>query len=222
MSMADYQFPDPNTALLSPNGLLAVGGDLSPGRLLAAYRQGIFPWFNPGEPILWWSPDPRAVLFLDQLKISRSLAKFIRQNVCEDIGQDIRHDQLQVTFNHDFNQVIGGCATARKDTWITPEMITAYTSLHQLGHAHSVEVWQQDKLVGGLYGVRVGKVFCGESMFSLVSNASKVAMVHLVARLKTAGCVLIDCQLANPHLMSLGATTIPRAQFIALLTGQFR
>jgi leucyl/phenylalanyl-tRNA--protein transferase len=205
-----YRFPDPNTALLSPNGLLAIGGDLAPERLLAAYRQGIFPWFNEGEPIHWWSPDPRAVLWLENFRISRSLAKLIRQK------------RLQVTFNQAFTAVIKSCAAMRKETgtWITVDMISAYTQLHLLGHAHSVEVWQENELVGGLYGIAVGKVFCGESMFSKVSNASKVAMAYLVDRLKANGFILIDCQLPNPHLLSLGATTIARQEFLGYLSAK--
>jgi leucyl/phenylalanyl-tRNA--protein transferase len=207
-SMPPYQFPDPNAALTSPNGLLAIGGDLSPDRLIAAYAQGIFPWFNEGEEIMWWSPDPRAVLFLDDLKISRSLAKILRKEL------------FQVTFDQNFPAVIQQCATTRKQTvgtWITAEMIEAYCELHKRGIAHSVEVWQQDALVGGLYGIGMGRIFCGESMFSKHSNASKVALVYLVNKLKQHDFLLIDCQLPNPHLMSLGATTIPRQQFLKLL-----
>lgn len=181
---------------------------MTPKRLIAAYQQGIFPWYNEGDPIMWWSPDPRAVLFLDQLKISRSLNKII----CKEI--------FQITFDQNFATVIRQCAEMRKTTigtWISEEMIEAYCALHYQGFAHSVEVWQQDQIVGGLYGVTVGKIFCGESMFSKVSNASKVALVHLVERLKQQDFLLIDCQMPTKHLMSLGATTIPREEFLKLL-----
>ncbi len=206
--MTDYEFPDPQTALINPNGLLAVGGDLSPERLIAAYSQGIFPWFNEGEAIMWWSPDPRAVLFLDELKISRSLTKVLRKGL------------FKLSFDRDFPAVIQQCAELRKastGTWITREMIEAYCELHKRGIAHSVEVWQQNELVGGLYGLKVGKVFCGESMFSKVSNASKVGLIYLVNKLKQQDFILIDCQMPNPHLLSLGATTIPRQEFLNLL-----
>jgi len=206
--LTDYEFPDPQTALINPNGLLAVGGDLSPERLIAAYSQGIFPWFNEGEAIMWWSPDPRAVLFLDELKISRSLTKVLRKGL------------FKLSFDRDFPAVIQQCAELRKastGTWITREMIEAYCELHKRGIAHSVEVWQQNELVGGLYGLKVGKVFCGESMFSKVSNASKVGLIYLVNKLKQQDFILIDCQMPNPHLLSLGATTIPRQEFLNLL-----
>ena len=206
--MTDYEFPDPQTALINPNGLLAVGGDLSPERLIAAYSQGIFPWFNEGEAIMWWSPDPRAVLFLDELKISRSLTKVLRKGL------------FKLSFDRDFAAVIQQCAELRKastGTWITREMIEAYCELHKRGIAHSVEVWQHNELVGGLYGLKVGKVFCGESMFSKVSNASKVGLIYLVNKLKQQDFILIDCQMPNPHLLSLGATTIPRQAFLNLL-----
>jgi len=206
--LTDYEFPDPQTALVDPNGLLAVGGDLSPERLIAAYSQGIFPWFNEGEDIMWWSPDPRAVLFLDDLKISRSLTKVLRKGL------------FKLTFDQDFPAVIQQCAELRKNgagTWITAEMIEAYCELHRQGIAHSVEVWQQNELVGGLYGLSIGKVFCGESMFSKVSNASKVGLIYLVTKLKQRDFILIDCQMPNPHLLNLGATTIPRQEFLNLL-----
>ncbi|MDF2868244.1 MAG: leucyl/phenylalanyl-tRNA--protein transferase [Gammaproteobacteria bacterium] len=207
-TLTDYEFPDPQTALVDPNGLLAVGGDLSPERLIAAYSQGIFPWFNEGEDIMWWSPDPRAVLFLDDLKISRSLTKVLRKGL------------FKLTFDQDFPAVIQQCAELRKNgagTWITAEMIEAYCELHRQGIAHSVEVWQQNELVGGLYGLSIGKVFCGESMFSKVSNASKVGLIYLVTKLKQRDFILIDCQMPNPHLLNLGATTIPRQEFLNLL-----
>lgn len=207
MNSQNYEFPAVETALVSPNGLLAVGGDLSPERLIAAYSQGIFPWFNEGEEIMWWSPDPRAVLFLDQLKISRSLTKVLRKGL------------FKLSFDRDFPAVIQQCAELRASTgtWITADMIEAYCELHRRGIAHSVEVWQQNELVGGLYGLKIGKIFCGESMFSKVSNASKVGLIYLVNKLKQQDCILIDCQIPNPHLLSLGATTIARQEFLNLL-----
>ena len=204
----DFSFPDVQQALRDPDGLLAAGGDLSPARLLKAYRLGIFPWFSDGQPILWWSPDPRMVLFPDELKISRSLAKILRQ------------ERFRITVDTNLDAVIRQCAEPRRDaqgTWITQDMITAYNCLHQLGYAHSFEAWQDDQLVGGLYGVALGKIFFGESMFSRVSNASKVAFVHLVSQLKEKSFHLIDCQVETAHLGSLGARNIPRQQFIRIL-----
>jgi len=201
-------FPDPRVALLEPNGLLAVGGDLSPGRLHNAYRRGIFPWFSAGDPILWWSPDPRTVIFPKQLHISRSLRKHLR-----------KHD-LSVSFDHDFFGVIHGCAQPRDDqggTWLLPQMIAAYQSLHAIGLAHSVEVWRDKELVGGLYGVAIGRAFFGESMFSRVTDASKVALVHLCKRLADWRFGLIDCQMRTDHLVSMGAIEIPREEFLTLL-----
>jgi leucyl/phenylalanyl-tRNA--protein transferase len=197
-------FPDVRLAELEPNGLLAVGGDLSAIRLINAYRHGIFPWFSEGEPILWWSPDPRTVLFPDKVKVSRSLRK------------KLRHGGFRITFDQAFQQVIQACAKPRRGspgTWLVPEMIQAYTELHRLGMAHSVEVWQQERLVGGLYGVAIGSVFFGESMFSRVSDSSKVALVHLCRNLLAMDFRLIDCQVYTAHLISLGAEEIPRAQF---------
>ena len=197
-------FPAVEYALHEPNGLLAAGGDLTPQRLLCAYRKGIFPWFNDAQPILWWSPDPRAVLFPQELIISRSLRKRVRNG---DFGLSI---------DRDFARVIRACAAPRRDcgeTWITNEMRTAYLRLHTLGHAHSVECWFAEKLVGGLYGVALGKVFFGESMFSLLPDASKVALVHLCQQ----GFELIDCQLPSDHLARLGARSIPRQKFQSLL-----
>ncbi len=208
LAINDIEFPNPELALSDPNGLLAFGGDLSPERLINAYQHGIFPWFNPGNPICWWSPDPRAVLFFDDLKISQSLAKTIRQN------------RFTITTDQAFDQVISACAATRKNapgTWITDEMIIAYNNLHALGHAHSIEAWQDDKLVGGLYGVSVGSVFCGESMFSRLRDASKVVIVHLVRHLQALHYQLLDCQIQNPHLASLGVTEIPRTTYLKLL-----
>jgi len=197
-------FPDPALAETDPNGLLAVGGDLSPQRLRNAYRLGIFPWYSDGQPILWWSPDPRLVLFPDRLRISRSLRKTLRR------------DSYRVSLDRDFAAVIRGCAATRPDgggTWIVPEMVAAYERLHALGLAHSAEAWRDGELVGGLYGVALGRVFFGESMFSRASDASKAAFVHLVHRLADWGCALIDCQVYTPHLASLGAVQIPRTEF---------
>lgn len=208
LSSNDYEFPPVDSALMEPDGLLAVGGDLSPQRLLAAYHQGIFPWFNPGEPILWWCPDPRTVIFPDELHISRSLRKCLRRNI------------YQVTVDRQFEAVIRACAAPRayaSGTWISSAMIRAYTQLHQLGYAHSIEVWQGDELVGGLYGMALGRVFFGESMFSRADNASKVGFAHLVEQLKRWDFELIDCQVANDHLFSLGAVEIPRTDFQRLL-----
>jgi len=197
-------FPPLERALKEPNGLLAVGDDLSPARLLDAYRHGIFPWFAPGDPILWWSPDPRMVLFPAELKVSRSLAKTLRNRAYE------------VRFDHDFDAVIRRCAAPRDgqpETWITPEMRAAYQRLHALGYAHSVETWIDGELAGGLYGVAVGAAFFGESMFTRVRDASKIALVHLVERLRAAGFGIVDCQMQTRHLSSLGAREIPRAEF---------
>lgn len=204
----DKPFPPPEYALASPNGLLAIGGDLSVSRLLNAYRSGIFPWFNENEPILWWSPDPRMVLFPSDLKISRSLKKEIKKN-----NYTIRTDTR-------FVDVMQACAAPRKDqqgTWIHPEMITAYSELHELGLAHSVETWINDELAGGLYGVALGKIFFGESMFSRSPNASKIAFVHLVKQLTEWKYALIDCQVRTEHLASLGAREISRKDFCQYL-----
>jgi len=201
-------FPNPEFALDDPNGLLAAGGDLSPVRIVAAYRQGIFPWYNPGEPILWWSPDPRAVLYPNHLKISRSLRKTLNKQL------------FRVTLDSAFGQVMRQCASPREGqqgTWITPEILNAYSNLHTMGIAHSVECWMGEQLVGGLYGLALGKVFFGESMFSKATDASKVALVYLVAQLKHWGYELIDCQVATAHLLSLGAELIPRTQFLGEL-----
>lgn len=201
-------FPDPVNAETDPDGLLAVGGDLAPERLLGAYRQGIFPWYSQGQPILWWSPDPRMVLFPERLHISRSLRKTIRQG------------RFRITFDQAFASVIEACAAPRDregGTWITEEMKLAYLDLHRLGHAHSVEAWQEGELAGGLYGIQIGTIFFGESMFSRSSNASKTAFVHLVLTLEKLGCPLIDCQVHTAHLESLGACPIPRSRFLEIV-----
>ncbi len=198
------EFPDPRLA--TESGLVAIGGDLSPETILKAYKKGIFPWYSEGDPILWWSPDPRMVLYPKDLKISRSLKKVLKKN------------KFTITFNRDFPSVIKMCAkTPRKGqdgTWILPEIIEAYTKLHEMGYAHSVEAYLGDELVGGLYGVVIGKVFFGESMFSRVSDASKVAFVHLVEKLKNEGFHFIDCQVSSYHLARFGAIEIPRDRFL--------
>ncbi len=204
----NQDFPPVNKALRNPDGLLAVGGCLSRNRLLNAYRHGIFPWYNPGEPILWWSPDPRLVLFPDQLIVSRSLHKTLRKNI------------FSVTFDQAFNEVIAACAEPRKDTagtWITTEINAAYIHLHQTGFAHSVEAWLDNELVGGLYGIALGQVFFGESMFHTRTDASKVAFATLVKQLGSWGYRLIDCQVHSRHLESLGAQEISRDYFKKLL-----
>ncbi len=201
-------FPSVKKALTEPDGLLAIGGCLSEKRLLNAYRHGIFPWFNAGEPILWWSPDPRTVLFPNKAIISRSLRKKVRQNC------------FLVTFDRAFSAVIAACAAPRPETpgtWITTEINEAYKRLHQSGFAHSVEAWLDGELVGGLYGVAIGQVFFGESMFHTRTDASKVAFVVLIEKLKGWGYQLVDCQIHSGHLASLGAEEIARADFINLL-----
>lgn len=198
-------FPDPRLALLNPNGLLAFGGDLSTQRLLQAYSNGIFPWFSHDEPIMWWSPNPRGILPLAQFYCSTKLAKLVRQQ------------RYQVTVNMAFDQVIDACATISRNgsgTWITPQMIAAYKNLHHVGHAHSIEVWDEDRLVGGLYGVVTGKLFCGESMFHNVTDSSKLAMYYLVALLQSENSPFVDCQMQNPHLRTLGCIEISRNQFL--------
>lgn len=203
----DLYFPPVSHA--NGDGIVAVGGDLSPERLMLAYNSGIFPWFNEGEPILWWSPNPRMVLFLDELIISKSMRNVLNRNV------------FTVTFNQNFRDVISNCQKIERDgqtgTWISNDMIEAYCKLHELKIAKSVEVWQNDELVGGLYGVDLGHVFCGESMFSTVSNASKVAFIALVNYLKAENYKLLDCQVYNPHLESLGCREVSREVFIAVL-----
>ena len=206
-------FPPPEQALEEPAGLLAAGGDLSPERLIAAYRRGIFPWYSPGQPVLWWAPDPRAVLFPEEFRLSRSLAK------------TLRNGGFVPSVDRDFAAVIDGCAAPRAaspGTWITSEMRQAYLDLHHLGHAHSIEVHRDGQLAGGLYGVRLGGVFFGESMFSRTRDASKAALAHLVALSGSHNLAVIDCQLPSRHLMSLGARTIPSSQFQALLAEHAR
>ncbi|WP_442787942.1 leucyl/phenylalanyl-tRNA--protein transferase [Flavobacterium suncheonense] len=192
-----------------PSGILAVGGDLSTERLLLAYHSGIFPWFEDGEPITWWAPDWRMVLFLDDLKVSKSMRNILNRGM------------FKVTFNQAFKAVIANCQSVKREgqhgTWITDDMIAAYVKLHELGHAKSVEVWQNGELVGGLYGVDLGSIFCGESMFSKVSNASKVAFIHLVECLKKNNYLLLDCQVYNEHLESLGCVEIERDAFMTIL-----
>jgi leucyl/phenylalanyl-tRNA--protein transferase len=204
----DTPFPPVQSALKHPNGLLAAGGDLSPERLLEAYRHGIFPWFSEGDPILWWSPDPRMILFPSELRISRSL------------GKTLRNRSYEARFDSAFDEVMAGCAAPRKGepgTWISGAMIEAYRDLHRLGYAHSVETWIDGVLAGGLYGVAIGRVFFGESMFSGARDASKIALAVLVAHLESAGFGLIDCQMRTRHLESLGAREIPRRRFSRLL-----
>lgn len=203
-------FPPLEKALREPNGLLAAGGDLRPERLIAAYRHGCFPWYQDGQPLLWWSPDPRTVLFPGELHVSRSLRKVIRQG------------QFQVTFDGAFAEVIRACAAPRDyadGTWITTPMQQAYIDLHERGVAHSVEVWQDQQLVGGLYGLAMGRLFFGESMFSRADNASKVGFASLVEQLAAWQFELIDCQMPTQHLHSLGARSISREAFAAYLTG---
>jgi len=202
---ATLSFPPLETALSEPNGLLAVGGDLSPERVELAYRSGIFPWYEDDQPILWWSPDPRSVLFPHKLKISRSLRKTLRQSL------------FNITFDQAFSEVIHLCAQKRsysRGTWITKEMEFAYNQLFQRGIAHSVESWFEGELVGGLYGLSIGSLFFGESMFSSKTDASKVALVYLAGQLQNWGFQMIDCQIQSDHMDSLGAEDIPRSQFL--------
>ncbi|WP_196137997.1 leucyl/phenylalanyl-tRNA--protein transferase [Aliikangiella sp. G2MR2-5] len=201
-------FPPVDKALEDPNGLLAAGADLSPPRLIDAYRNGIFPWYSEGEPILWWSPNPRTVFDIDSFKVKKS------------VKQTLKRKLPIITVNQDFDQVIRRCSLPRSDdngTWITDEMIEAYSLLHQLGYAHSLEVWIDKQLVGGIYGVAFNGVFCGESMFSEISNGSKIALSCLIKYLWQFDYKLIDCQVENPHLTSLGAINIPREQYLKIL-----
>ena len=202
---APASFPDPRQALTEPNGLLAFGGDLSPTRLLAAYGKGIFPWFSDGEPILWWSSDPRCVLHTQDLRMGRSLRR------------QLADKHWRLTLDHAFDAVVRGCAAPRRDasgTWIVPAMVDAYNRLYHLGHAHSIEAWEDGQLIGGIYGIALGQLFCGESMFSRRSGASKLALVALARLLHSWDFPLIDTQVANAHTLSLGAVEIPRAQYL--------
>ncbi len=202
------EFPDISHALSEPDGLLAIGGVLNPNLLLDAYRKGIFPWYSEGQPVMWWSPNPRCVLFPDDLKISRSLKKSIRK------------DDYVVTFDQAFSDVVKSCAEPRLDspgTWITQSIIKNYQLLHESGHAHSVECWHGETLVGGLYGIAIGKIFFGESMFSHVADASKICLAHLVHLVEKLEYDLIDCQVTSEHLKSLGAKLIPRNEFSDIL-----
>ncbi len=198
----------PSAELADENGIIAVGGDLSPTRLLNAYSNGIFPWFNEGEPIIWWSPDPRLVLFTDELHISKSMKKLLNKN------------EYTVTYNTKFGEIIKNCSLPRayeKETWISENMLNAYTLLHKMGYAISTEVWKNNKLVGGLYGIGMGKCFFGESMFFLEKNASKYGMINLVQKLKSLNIPFIDCQITTDHLVSLGAREISRRNFLKLI-----
>lgn len=201
----DTPFPSLDTALAEPNGLLAAGGDLTPDRLLDAYRHGIFPWYSDGQPVLWWSPDPRMVLFVDEFRVKRSLRKVMKQG------------RFAIRTDVAFRAVMETCAMTPRPgqggTWITPEMVDAYCVLHARGFAHSVEAWRDGRLVGGLYGVAIGRMFFGESMFAHETDASKVALVHLVAILRAHGFPLVDCQQETAHLASFGARPIPRRAF---------
>ena len=201
-------FPSPEQA--SDEGIVAVGGDLKPERVMLAYRKGIFPWFESDDFLLWWSPDPRMVLFPDQVKISKSMRAVLRKK------------QFEVTFNKAFDGVVEACAKVKRfgqnGTWITPGLMEVYSTLHIQGHAHSVEVWGDGVLVGGLYGIDLGTVFCGESMFSKANNASKVALISLAKELKKNNYKLIDCQVPTQHLASMGAESIPRSEFLTYLS----
>ncbi|UOB16260.1 leucyl/phenylalanyl-tRNA--protein transferase [Abyssalbus ytuae] len=203
----DTEFPSINES--SPEDVVAIGGDLAPERLMNAYKKGIFPWFEEGSLILWWCPDPRMVLFPADLKISKSMNKVIKSS------------RFTVTYNQAFSQVIENCSLIKRKeqdgTWITQDMISAYNKLYTMGYAKSVEVWEKDTLVGGLYGIDLGHVFCGESMFSKVSNASKTGFISMVQKLKTENCKLIDCQVYTNHLASLGAKEISRSSFLKIL-----
>lgn len=198
----------PPVHLASKSGILAIGGDLSPGRLLEAYRRGIFPWYCEDDPIIWWSPDPRFVLFPEELRISRSMKKILRQRI------------FKITYDHNFLGVVASCQKPRKKekgTWITDEMRDAYNALHILGYAHSAEAWHRERLVGGIYGVSLGRCFFGESMFSLMNNASKAALIHLVDALKKLNFEFLDCQVHTAHMETFGARFVPREKFNNLL-----
>jgi leucyl/phenylalanyl-tRNA--protein transferase len=206
-------FPPVSDALTEPDGLLAAGGELSPQRLIAAYELGIFPWYSQGQPILWWSPDPRAVLFPDEFHVSRSLARRVRRG------------EYRTRVDTAFANVIAGCAAPRPSgggTWLTTAMIEAYMRLHALGYAHSIETWRGEELIGGVYGVCLGRIFFGESMYSAAPDASKVALLRLMEEARRRPLVLIDCQVANAHLQALGSRSIPRSEFTAILAGHCR
>src|SRR5271157_210859 len=203
----------PPVHLASGNGILAIGGDLSPDRLIEAYRQGIFPWYSEGDPIIWWSPDPRFILFLEELRVSRSMMKVLRRGI------------FRITYDHKFREVVLSCQKSRRKqngTWITDDMLEAYCKLHELGIAHSAEAWHEGKLVGGIYGVSLGRCFFGESMFSLMSNASKAALINLVCKLKELKFEFLDCQVYTAHLDSLGARFISRDDFTGLIKSGLR
>jgi len=204
---SELYFPPVNTA---SEGILAFGGDLSSERLVLAYQSGIFPWFEEDQPIIWWAPNPRMVLFFDELNISKSMRNILNRNA------------FRITFNQEFRTIITSCQQSKREgqtgTWITNDMIEAYCTLHEMGIAKSVEVWQNEELVGGLYGIDLGHIFCGESMFSKVSNASKVAFITLAKELQSKKYQLLDCQVYNEHLESLGCREIPREQFMAVLS----
>ena len=208
----DLSFPDPSEALTQPDGLLAAGGDLSPQRLLHAYQLGIFPWYEPGQPLLWWSPDPRSVLEPHAMQVSRRLARKIRQG------------RFVIQVNTAFNQVIEACSCNRPDnrTWITAEMIRAYQQMHEAGYAHSIECFMDGQLAGGVYGLSLGNLFFGESMFYRAPDASKIALAALLAILRDAGSPFLDCQISNPHLLSLGAREMPRAEYLQVLAEHIR
>lgn len=207
LSETDLNFPD--VTHTNKEGILALGGDLKPERLIKAYQNGIFPWYSENEPIIWYCPNPRMVLFLDQLKVSKSMKNILKKNT------------FKITYNQHFEEVIANCKTIDRNdglgTWITDDMQQAYIELHKKGIAKSIEVWQNNELVGGLYGIDLGSIFCGESMFSKVSNASKFAFIHLVEKLKKENYKLLDCQVYNDHLASLGAEEIPRDLFLSIL-----
>ena len=210
MKILDHtiRFPHPETA--HPSGILAIGGDLSTERLLLAYQYGIFPWYNEGEPIVWWHPDPRFVLFPTEVKIAKSMRSYFNKA------------KYRVTFDQEFDTVIYKCGTAKdrkhEGTWISEEIVSSYSYLHEIGYAHSVEVWDGGTLVGGLYGIAIGKVFYGESMYSDAPNASKMALITLARVLQQQGFVLIDCQISNPHLESMGGRHIPRSMFMEYMS----
>lgn len=212
--VGDAPFPNVERALADPNGLLCAGADLSPARLTAAYQHGIFPWFNEGDPILWWSPDPRMVLFPQEFRCSRSLARRLRRS------------DYEIRLDSDFEQVIRACASTPRagqdSTWISPRMQRAYLRLHELGIAHSVETWVRGRLAGGLYGIELGHAFFGESMFSHATDASKLALAHLARYLAARDFAVIDCQMSTPHLASLGAREVPRREFCGILESAAR